>query len=132
MTLREKLVAFCRVNLNNLLGTTYYNDALALSKGEIINEQKLIPLAVFAQRFGLSKYAVTINDALFFDEFIEAFHPVLSHNILHFTDAKLNWAIPYATIYDMATTGSETGFKYTLNTSRGIYLFENGKITHKK
>jgi len=131
MTLREQLIAFSRLNLNNLIATPYYNDALALSKGEIIDEQKLIPLAVFAQRYGLSEFAATINDALFFDEFIKEYHPVVSNNTIAFTANRVNWLISYVTIYDMAIKGTENGFKYCLNTSKGLYFFENGKITHK-
>ena len=131
MNLREQLIAFSRENLNNLIATPYYNDALALSKGEIIDEQKLIPLAVFSQRYGLSEFAATINDALFFDAFIEEFNPVVSGNLLYFTANRVNWLIPFVTIYDMAIKSTKTGFKYCLNTSRGIYIFENGKIIHK-
>lgn len=131
MTLRETLIAFCRGNLNNLIATPFYNDALALSKGEIIDEQKLIPLAVFAQRYRLSEFAATINDALFFDVFVKEYHPVVSNNIIAFTANRVNWLIPYTTIYDMAIKGDGNGFRYTLHTSKGIYTFSNGKITHK-
>jgi len=131
MTLREQLIAFSRLNLNNLIATPYYNDALALSKGEIIDEQKLIPLAVFAQRYGLSEFAATINDALFFDEFIKEYYPVVDGNLIYFTANRVNWLISYVTIYDLSIKGIENGFKYTLNTSKGVYTFSNGKITHK-
>ena len=77
MTLREKLRAFVRVHLTELLPTKWAQTAIRLTNDGYIEESKLIPLCLYCSVYGFNKRLIEVNDILHFEEFLTEYNAIV-------------------------------------------------------
>ena len=128
MTLREKLRAFVKVHLTELLPTKWAQTAIQLANDGYIEESKLIPLCLFCGIYGFNKKLIEINDVLHFEEFLIEYNAIIKDMKLrllgHDWELNLNVVAIEAIVIDVAS------FQYSYEIVYGgvTYVLTAGKM----
>ena len=128
MTLREKLRAFVKVHLTELLPTKWAQTAVQLANDGYIDESKLIPLCLFCGVYGFNKKLIEVNDILHFEEFLTEYNAIVKDMRLRLSghDWELNLSVVAieAIIVDVASCQ----YSYEIVYGGATYVLTAGKM----
>jgi len=128
MTLREKLRAFVRVHLTELLPTKWAQTAVQLANFGYIEESKLIPLCLFCGVYGFNKKLIEVNDILHFEEFLTEYNAIVKDMKLRLSgynwELNLNVVAIEAIVVDVASCQ----YSYEIVANGVTYKLSGGKM----
>ncbi len=128
MTLREKLRAFVKVHLTELLPTKWAQTAVQLANDGYIEESKLVPLCLFCGAYGFNKKLIEVNDILHFEEFLTEYNAIVKDMKLrlfgHDWELNLNVVAIEAIIVDVASCQ----YSYEIVYGGVTYVLTAGKM----
>lgn len=128
MTLREKLRAFVKVHLTELLPTKWGQLAVNFANTGYIEESKLIPLCLFCGVYGFNKKLIEVNDVLHFEWFLFEYNVVIEGLQLRLRgknwELNLNIVAIEAIIVDYASGI----YSYDIAMGSGVYKLRDGKM----
>lgn len=128
MILREKLRAFVKVHLAELLPTKWAQTAVQLANDGYIEESKLVPLCLFCGVYGFNKKLIEVNDIIHFEEFLIEYNAIVKDMRLslfgHDWELNLNVVAIEAIIIDLASCQ----YSYEIVSSGVTYKLSGGKM----
>lgn len=125
--LKEKLRSFCASNLTKLLPTKWAQTSVALVNKNYISRQKLVELSCFCIPIGFPNDAITINDLLFFEPFLNEYNVVVKDNDIHLINEHLDVILPYVNIEGVKVSESMGQYYYTI-IYNGVWLEFSNKL----
>ena len=128
MTLKEKIRAFVKVHLTELLPTKWAQTAVQLANDGYIEESKLIPLCLFCGVYGFNNKLIEVNDVLHFEEFLKEYNAIVKDLKLrlfgHDWELNLNVVAIEAIIVDY-----DSGiYSYDIVMGGGVFKLRDGKM----
>ena len=128
MTLREKIRAFVKVHLTELLPTKWAQIAVQLANDGYIEEYKLIPLCLFCGVYGFNNKLIEVNDILHFEEFLKEYNVIVKDMKLRISgydwELNLNVVAIEAIIIDVASSQ----YSYEIIANGVTYWLTDGKM----
>lgn len=128
MTLREKLRAFVKVHLTELLPTKWGQLAVNFANTGYIEESKLIPLCLFCGVYGFNKKLIEVNDVLHFEPFLSEYNVVVEGLKIKLSGPNWELNLNIVAIEAIVVDYSSGIYSYNIVTGGGVYKLRDGKM----
>lgn len=128
MTLREKLRAFVKVHLTELLPTKWGQLAVNFANTGYIDESKLIPLCLFCGVYGFNKKLIEVNDVLHFEWFLSEYNVVIEKLQLSLRGKDWELNLNIVAIEAIIVDYSSGIYSYDILMGGGVYKLRDGKM----
>lgn len=128
MTLKEKLRAFVRVHLTELLSTRWGQLAVNFANTGYIEESKLIPLCLFCGVYGFNKRLIEVNDVLHFEPFLSEYNVLLDGLQLRLRGKDWELNLNVVAIEAIVVDYDSGIYSYDIVTFRNALKLRDGKM----
>ena len=128
MTLKEKIRAFVKVHLTELLPTKWGQLAVNFANTGYIEESKLIPLCLFCGVYGFNNKLIEVNDVLHFEPFLSEYNVVIDG--LKIKLSGQNWELNFNVVaIEAIIVDYDSGiYSYDIVMHGGIFKLRDGKM----
>ena len=128
MTLKEKLRAFVKVHLTELLPTKWAQTAVQLANDGYIEESKLIPLCLFCGVYGFNNKLIEVNDVLHFEEFLTEYNAIVKDMKIRLFGYDWELNLNVVAIEAIIVDYSSGIYSYDIVMGGGVFKLRDGKM----
>ena len=128
MTLKEKLRAFVKVHLTELLPTKWAQTAVQLANDGYIEESKLIPLCLFCGVYGFNNKLIEVNDILHFEEFLTEYNAIVKDMKIRLFGYDWELNLNVVAIEAIIVDYSRGIYSYDIVMGCGVFKLRDGKM----
>ena len=128
MTLKEKLRAFVKVHLTELLPTKWGQLAVNFANTGYIEESKLIPLCLFCGVCGFNNKLIEVNDVLHFEEFLTEYNAIVKDMKIRLLGNDWELNLNVVAIEAIIVDYSSGIYSYDVVMGGGVFKLRDGKM----